>query len=1782
MFEEGSFNIPEEQLNNLILNLPVGVMALNPEGEILFVNEQAEKMLGLSANGGKGKNVRELFADTQEGREVVERLLSDDDSVPGYETPVIDSAGRLIPVRLSKTSLSDAGAQRAIRVICLHDLRESKDKEQKLEMLLEAGNIVSNAESLNQGLEKIAQLLLSLIPSTFCRVLIYDENEEYLEVRIALPSPSPEAQFHWDPAVGSRVDIDTTWSCLRSRLEEGKSEVIKHTDPEQDHNLKRLAFMLQINGTIEYLLTVPLTVDNKIVGLLDLGRVEREGRAASEGRGPYTEREINLATDIAAHTTVRIDRLRLHEITERQMKLLEALDEASQHIRVEKETTKLMHAVNHLATRLVGCDKGALLVHLPYVGEVQLVAVSGLGKELVGTQKKIGQQSLLRSVIHDAKVAIINNDPIGIYDDALLDLLGFKSLIAIPVIPEQGGKVEAVLVVGDDKGAKHFTQDDSDILVRFAKRASIALHTSELLSLEQHRFSQFKSLLETIECIQQETDWDNILHIVLTVVTANYGLGFNRAAILWLDERGECLVGRSAIGHLLEKEALESWTKDRQEGLTDFSQYIRRLRAGAIEPTSLGEKIRDLRFPVISDKADNLDAFSEVVRSRRPLCIREFHRLPKSFIDTFDLKTELAAVPIMARDQVVGLLVADNKFTNSPITDQDLESLKTFASIAGLAIEVEGQRLRSYFGASSFLVMSDNPEHMAGDIIQRMREAAKAMWVGLILIDSLGQARTMITTQETDGTDFGKVIQPDGISMRVMSTGEAEAIEDVDKHQGDTKEIVFHGLGTRSALCLPMLLQGKKIGVAWLHYNKPRHFPKFEIDALQFYVNQVAIAFDSARRYERLEKLRTAIEVLSQVGNAQEMPQKIALAAKDVLGADAATILFYDANHNVYTLDKSATAGLTDKVLDSIAGRVQMPAIPSEDLNNSEWISDIFTWEHEYCGGKATREVFEKAGIRSLAIVPLKAITERPCVLCVGYNQLRVFSDEDKRNTETFANHASLALKNSMLINRLTKTSKTAEAIAKKMVQGNIRETLESIVRGTKEVMRCDAVVLFIYDQWSDRFHSPPTLEGVRFPDKMAVSQDTFYGSIIRIMLAQDGPYAADNVAEDSFFKDRPFVKDEEIISCMAIPLKAESGKVGVMFVNYRSSHTFTADDLTTIKPFADFAAVAIRSAELLEEQKNKAAEQQWIHELSQAIVMTASFNLEDSQNTLNRVLERIAGSLMTEYCAIVLKDERDNLRIVAAAGWEKELINREGLLGTGNRSQTGYTLQTRKVVVVEDYDQESPFQLPDFMRKRKIRSGMSVPIFEQGTPIGVLIVHSVNVRHFTYKDTKKINLLELFANQMAMLVHIAQQYEQIERQNLDLKAVYDAIKAINASTVGSDLDRMLNIILEQAVECIVGKEGKQWRRVVLGTIQLLDEKKKKLVFRSVYSNDPSSLKSIEIGSGWEVDENAKDVGITGAAFLSNKPQLVHNVKEDGRYKEFNSKTVSELSVPIVDRDNPIGVLDVESDQEAAFDEADVKTLQGLAELVVMAIQSAEHFKELQKTKVVLGARHALAWFGMSGAILHHTSKANAVNINDQVDIIKFILAQPNTSERTGRILSSVELIKEEADKILKEADEIMKEPEGVTGLQNLDDLIRGCVRRTWQSKSFSAVTPHLELEPMMVVRASSIWINRVLDVFIMNACQAMSDSNEKILTITGSKRDGWAEVEFKDTGPGMADEVWAKLLEEPITRTDGSKKSGVGLLMAQLILEKYQGLIEKVSNTTSGTTLRMRLPLEP
>ena len=90
--------------------------------------------------------------------------------------------------------------------------------------------------------------------------------------------------------------------------------------------------------------------------------------------------------------------------------------------------------------------------------------------------------------------------------------------------------------------------------------------------------------------------------------------------------------------------------------------------------------------------------------------------------------------------------------------------------------------------------------------------------------------------------------------------------------------------------------------------------------------------------------------------------------------------------------------------------------------------------------------------------------------------------------------------------------------------------------------------------------------------------------------------------------------------------------------------------------------------------------------------------------------------------------------------------------------------------------------------------------------------------------------------------------------------------------------------------------------------------------------------------------------GMTGYAAASGKTQVSGNVSKDPHYvREADEETKSELAVPSKRGQKVIGVLDIQSDEFDAFDEADVMLMETLADQIAVAIENARLYEAVQQ-----------------------------------------------------------------------------------------------------------------------------------------------------------------------------------------------------------------------------------------
>ncbi len=89
--------------------------------------------------------------------------------------------------------------------------------------------------------------------------------------------------------------------------------------------------------------------------------------------------------------------------------------------------------------------------------------------------------------------------------------------------------------------------------------------------------------------------------------------------------------------------------------------------------------------------------------------------------------------------------------------------------------------------------------------------------------------------------------------------------------------------------------------------------------------------------------------------------------------------------------------------------------------------------------------------------------------------------------------------------------------------------------------------------------------------------------------------------------------------------------------------------------------------------------------------------------------------------------------------------------------------------------------------------------------------------------------------------------------------------------------------------------------------------------------------------------------GMIGQAAVSKETQLSNDVTENLHYvKKVEEVTISELSIPIIGKDDVIGVIDFQSDKKNAFDKSDVEVAETLSSQIATAIENARLYNQAQ------------------------------------------------------------------------------------------------------------------------------------------------------------------------------------------------------------------------------------------
>ena len=426
------------------------------------------------------------------------------------------------------------------------------DREIRLRELAAANVAVGSEASLEDVLQKTAEVAARLVNARYAALGVLDRTGSHLERLITTGI---------DEATRARIgDLPSDHGVLRVLLREARPVRVADVTAEQ-----HFFGFPPAHPQMRSFLGVPIFVRGVVYG--DLYLAEKEG-------GEFTEGDEEIVTLLAAQTGLTIEKVQIHEGATHWIRQLEVLDELTRSVLEERDVSRLLELVARRLRELVGAR--AVLISLPASSGGLRVAVADgdgvadvVGYDIPSESKHARALARGKSERVDALLA----DPE--VDQVLAGRVGGVTALLIPLIFRERaiGIISAFNKSGPDA---RFTDDDVRLGEAFGTRAALAVHLSERVARET-----VDAMLEAQEAERSRIARE--LHDETGSALTSVLLGL--AAI---DEAATLPEARQASADL---------RKNARSALENVGRLAFALRPPALDEFGLAPALRDLSWP---------------------------------------------------------------------------------------------------------------------------------------------------------------------------------------------------------------------------------------------------------------------------------------------------------------------------------------------------------------------------------------------------------------------------------------------------------------------------------------------------------------------------------------------------------------------------------------------------------------------------------------------------------------------------------------------------------------------------------------------------------------------------------------------------------------------------------------------------------------------------------------------------------------------------------------------------------------------------------------------------------------------------------------------------------------------------------------------------------------------------------------------------------------------------------------------------------------------------------
>lgn len=581
---------------------------------------------------------------------------------------------------------------------------------------------------------------------------------------------------------------------------------------------------------------------------------------------------------------------------------------------------------------------------------------------------------------------------------------------------------------------------------------------------------------------------------------------------------------------------------------------------------------------------------------------------------------------------------------------------------------------------------------------------------------------------------------------------------------------------------------------------------------------------------------------------------------------------------------------------------------------------------------------------------------------------------------------------------------------------------------------------------------------------------------------------------------------------------------VGVLYVHFGYEHPFIEELERQGQYFANRAVDAIWHVMTYQKMRDEA------RQLYTLQCVTQSLNQIDS-NLLSHIAWNTLNVLAADVVAIYeyIQTEKQFLTTSIIAG---KLMQEEAMELDIDRDTVPFRLINGETnVYIADIENEPIFQSSFFTQIERVKSLAGILLKVDKDIVGIMFINYRRPHIFSNEEQEIINSIASSAASAIKNQRWLQTLDSIEREII--------------TTL--DQEKLLELIVRKAVE----NTGAD-----IGVISILEPISRELVALAKYpANEPIEAISTHLKMG---------EGITGWVAMHRKAALVDDVETDHRYKHYFANSRSELCVPLLDKDCRIlGVLNVESRQRAKFKQRDLRRLELLAGLAVIAIMNVQNAE-----------REKFATVGdVSGKFFHQ--------LNNKVNTVKTFLQEIFSNQDKNNIKIS----KEKGDTALLLMYELSQSLTDMKIVHNEEPqplCIHSIIKNVLNEVTIPSIirTDIKVAQNLPKVLGGERQLIGIFSHLIKNAVDAMPNGGTLSINARTVEADDKLGVEVRvcDTGVGITLEKFDEISLLGFTTKGDQGNTGLRVWLAKHQVESLGGVLKYDSSPGQGSQFTVTL----